>query len=121
MVTLRLHPRIFSSMPIPNDPQPLLTVYGVADCEDTQRTREHLDNLRVPYRYVDLDQDKSAEQAVKDWNEGKRRTPTLELHTRRGTRILRVPDNTELDRELHDADLLPPVPRSGESKLPKAG
>jgi glutaredoxin len=55
-------------------------VYGADWCEDTQRTREHLDALREHYQYVDIDCDPAAEAWITQKNHGKRKTPTVDLN-----------------------------------------
>jgi glutaredoxin len=56
-----------------------ITIYGADWCGDTSRTRELLDELSVPYTYVDIDQDPSAEEMIAEANGGKRVTPTVDL------------------------------------------
>jgi mycoredoxin len=68
-----------------------VTVYGADWCEDTERTRARLDALRVPYRYVDIDQDAQAKQWVKDQNRGKQQTPTVDIA---GRILIEPPDDT---------------------------
>jgi mycoredoxin len=71
-------------------------VYGAAWCEDTQRTREHLDQLGVAYDYIDIDEDKSAEAWITQQNNGKRKTPTVDL----GGKLLFEPTNEDVDEAL---------------------
>ncbi len=77
-----------------------ITVYGVDTCEDTERTREHLDDLGLDYEYVDLDDNPEADQKVRDANGGKRKTPMLVLRAGLEETVLRVPDNDKLNEEL---------------------
>jgi glutaredoxin len=56
-----------------------ITVYGADWCEDTHRTRTLLDGLGVPYEYVDIDEDPQAEAWITQQNNGKRKTPTVDL------------------------------------------
>ena len=72
------------------------TVYGADWCEDTQRTREHLDKIGVAYDYIDIDEDKAAEAWITQQNHGKRKTPTVDL----GGKILIEPTNAEVDDAL---------------------
>ena len=74
-----------------------IKVYGAGWCEDTQRTREHLDTLGRPYDYIDIDQDKTAETWITQQNNGKRKTPTIDLA---GQKLLFEPTNQELDEAL---------------------
>ena len=73
-----------------------IKVYGADWCEDTQRTREHLDKLSVPYEYINVDHDKSAETWIKSQNKGKRNTPTVDL----GGTILIEPTDEQVDDAL---------------------
>jgi mycoredoxin len=78
-------------------------VYGADWCEDTQATRESLDKLGVPYRYINVDEDAQAKQWVKQQNGGKQRTPTLDLG---GQQILVEPDEQELEQALRGNGLI---------------
>ena len=73
-----------------------IKVYGFDWCEDTARTREHLDSLGVPYDYINLADDKSAEAWVTQQNNGKRKTPTVDF----GGKILIEPTNSDVDAAL---------------------
>jgi mycoredoxin len=44
----------------------ILTVYGGDWCGDCRRSRRLLDDMGVPYRYVDLGRDDAARQALDD-------------------------------------------------------
>ncbi len=79
-----------------------ITVYGVDDCEDTQRARQFLDSHHAAYEYVDLNQDKEAEQMVEEANDGKRRTPLVVVEFGTEARKLREPSNDELADALRD-------------------
>jgi mycoredoxin len=56
-----------------------ITVYGADWCEDTHRTRQQLDSMGAAYTYVDIDQDADAEAMITRKNNGKRKTPTVDL------------------------------------------
>ena len=71
-------------------------VYGADWCEDTQRTREHLEKLSIPYDYIDVDDDKAAEAWIKQQNRGKRNTPTVDF----GGKILIEPSNEQVNEVL---------------------
>ena len=77
-------------------------VYGADWCEDTQATRNHLDSFGVPYRYIDVEQDRAAEEWIKQQNRGKRQTPTVDV---RG-KILIEPDERELEEALRGTGLM---------------
>ena len=86
-----------------------ITVYGSDNCEDTQRTRAFLDSKGTPYEYVDIDRNKEAEQLVKDENDGKRRTPLVQVCIGTECRVLRVPSDQDLDAALRDIEALEKV------------
>jgi len=52
-------------------------VYGTNWCGDCRRTRRFLDYNKVPYQWIDIDQDKEAEQFVIKTNRGMRSVPTV--------------------------------------------
>jgi len=54
-----------------------LTVYGASWCPDVKRSRALLDSLKVDYDYFDVEEDATAEQRVRDLQDGERRIPTL--------------------------------------------
>jgi len=54
-----------------------LIVYATAWCGDCHRTRRFLDEHRVAYRWVDIDQDREADGLVRKVNRGNRSVPTL--------------------------------------------
>lgn len=56
--------------------------------------------MGVPYEYVDVDRDESAARQVEEWNDGKRRTPTVALLSGERLTLLSVPEDEELDSEL---------------------
>ena len=73
-----------------------ITVYGADWCEDTRETRMHLDELGVPYRYIDIEKDPAAREWVLRQNDDKQKTPTVDI----GGFVLSVPSNGELDAGL---------------------
>lgn len=78
-------------------------VYGADWCEDTRRTRRHLDGLGVVYDYINLDQDKRAAEWVKRQNDGRERKPTVKI----GEQVLAVPSDQELENALRQQGLVP--------------
>ncbi|MFI2651625.1 glutaredoxin family protein [Micromonospora fulviviridis] len=54
-----------------------LVVYGAGWCPDVRRSRALLDAARVPYLYVDVDEDQAATELVRRLQQGQRRIPTL--------------------------------------------
>jgi glutaredoxin len=87
--------------------QPEICVYGVDYCEDTQRTRHHLSARGIAYTYVNLDKDSDADRKVREWNHGRRLTPTVVVSGQGHTRRLVEPENSELDLVLQEHGLQP--------------
>ena len=57
--------------------EPEITVYGAHWCPDCRRSKQFLSEHQIPYNWVDIEQDKEAEQFVIEKNEGKRIIPTI--------------------------------------------
>jgi len=74
-----------------------IIVYGTNWCGDCIRTRIFLKHHAIPYTWVNIDQDKQAEQFVIQTNHGNRSVPTIVLNS--GT-ILVEPSNHELAKKL---------------------
>ncbi len=79
-----------------------INVYGTDWCEDTTITRQHLDELGIPYRYINIEQELDAATWVKQMNHGKQKTPTVDINGQ----LLVEPDNSELDEALRSNGLL---------------
>lgn len=71
-------------------------VYGADWCSMTKRTLSHLDEVGVPYQYIDIDRDRNAAEWVKEQNGGKEKKPTLDI----AGQVLSEPSNGELDEAL---------------------
>ena len=71
-------------------------------CGDTKRTIAQLEDLGVPYAYVDIDLDAEAEAWVAKQNDGKLKRPTVDVD---GT-ILSVPSEQQLVDALRTKGLL---------------
>ncbi len=82
-----------------------LVIYGAQKCADTQRALDFLNRRAIPYSYVGVDRAPRAEQLVKEWNDGKRVTPTIVFGS--DNRRLAAPSDEELERALRDHGLLP--------------
>ncbi len=54
-----------------------IKVYGTRWCGDTRRALRIFDERKVPYQWIDIDQDKQGEKIVKDINNGNRSVPTI--------------------------------------------
>jgi len=77
-----------------------VTVYGADWCGDTRRTLQHLDQKKVSYDYINIDDDRDGEQKVIEFHNGKRRIPLVEIASDDETKSLSVPSEHELDREM---------------------
>jgi mycoredoxin len=84
-------------------------VYGTDACPDTRRTRHQLESLGVPYQYVDVERDEAAEARVKEWNGGRRMTPTVVLprgNVVDGTDRLVVPSDRDMEEALRERGIM---------------
>ncbi len=57
--------------------QKKIIMYGTIWCSDCHRSREFLDKQRIPYEWVDVEQDAKAMAYVTQVNQGQRRVPTI--------------------------------------------
>ena len=76
---------------------PKVTVYGAYWCPDCRRAKKFLGEQFVPYRWVDIEQDKEGEQYVLQRNNGKRIIPTIVFED---DSFLVEPSNAELAKKL---------------------
>jgi glutaredoxin len=79
-----------------------IKVYGANWCEDTTRTREQLDALGVKYEYINVEKDTAANKWITEQNNGKRKTPTVDLDGK----ILIEPTNEEMEEALRAAGVV---------------
>lgn len=77
--------------------EPDITVYGAYWCPDCRRSKQFLGEHQIPYRWVDIEQDKAGESYVLAKNDGKRIIPTIEFAD--GS-LLVEPSNAELATKL---------------------
>ena len=77
-------------------------VYGADWCSMTTRTLAQLEQVGVPFDYIDVEADEAASQWVKDQNDGKEKKPTRDVA---GTVVI-TPSNAELEKALKTAGLL---------------
>ena len=77
--------------------EPKITVYGAHWCPDCRRSKQFLGEHQIPYNWVDVQQDKEAEQRVIEMNNGLRIIPTIVFED--GTAIAE-PSNAELAQKL---------------------
>lgn len=76
-----------------------IIMYGTRWCGDTRRSRKILDNIKVEYDWINIDQDPEAEVYVKKINKGFRSVPTILFPD--GT-ILVEPSDNELKEKLSE-------------------
>ena len=74
-----------------------LKVYGAPWCPDCRRSKQFLGEMRVPYDWIDIDQDAKAAEYVREKNGGKQIIPTIIFED--GS-VLTEPSNDELARKL---------------------
>lgn len=74
-----------------------ITIYGAYWCPDCRRSKQFLGEHQIPYKWVDIEQDKDGEAYVLQRNNGKRIIPTIEFGD--GS-ILVEPSNAELAKKL---------------------
>lgn len=77
-------------------------VYGTEWCEDTQHTRQQLQELGVAYQFINIEADPEAARWVKEQNDGKQKTPTVKVVRD----VLSVPDEGSLEQALRGNGLL---------------
>ncbi|MBK9925413.1 MAG: FAD-dependent oxidoreductase [Anaerolineales bacterium] len=74
-----------------------VTVYGAYWCPDCRRAKKFLGEQFIPYKWIDIEQDKEAEQYVLQRNDGKRIIPTIVFED---DSFLVEPSNAELAKKL---------------------
>ena len=74
-----------------------ITVYGAPWCPDCRRAKQFFGEMRVPYDWVDIDQDTDGAAYVREKNDGKQIIPTIVFAD--GS-LLAEPSNDELARKL---------------------
>ena len=78
-------------------PDANITVYGAPWCPDCKRSKQFLGEQRVPYNWVDIDQDEEGRSYVQQANNGRQIIPTILFED--GS-ILVEPSNAELAAKL---------------------
>jgi thioredoxin reductase (NADPH) len=74
-----------------------ITLYGTGWCPDCKRSKQFFGEQRVPYQYVDIDQDAASLAFVEKTNQGSRSIPTIIFPD--GT-VLVEPSNAQLAEKL---------------------
>ncbi len=77
--------------------------YGTSWCSDCKRSKTFLGGHRIPYNWIDIDENEEAALIVEKINDGKRRVPTIEFDD--GTYLV-VPTNAEFVSRSCTAHLL---------------
>ena len=75
----------------------LIKVYGAPWCPDCRRSKQFLGEMRVPYEWIDIDEDPASAELVRQKNNGKQIIPTIVFGD--GS-FLAEPSNNELARKL---------------------
>jgi mycoredoxin len=75
----------------------MIKLYGTTWCGGTRRARRMLDDNKIAYRWIDIDQDKEAQAFVEKTNKGFRSVPTIIFPD--GS-ILVEPDDAKLAEKL---------------------
>ncbi len=78
-------------------PDANITVYGAPWCPDCKRAKQFLGEQRVPYIWVDIDQDEEGRKYVQEANNGRQIIPTILFED--GS-ILVEPSNAEMASKL---------------------
>jgi len=78
-------------------PEAKITVYGAPWCPDCKQSKQFLGEQRVPYNWVDIDQDEEGRSYVQQVNNGRQIIPTIVFED--GS-ILAEPTNAELAAKL---------------------
>ena len=78
-------------------PEADITVYGAPWCPDCKQAKQFLGEQRIPYKWVDIDQDEDGRRYVQQLNDGKQIIPTIVFGD--GS-ILVEPANSELAAKL---------------------
>jgi len=76
---------------------PKITVYGAYWCPDCRRAKKFLSEQFVPFKWIDIEQDKEAEAIVLKMNNGKRIIPTIVFED---NSFMVEPSNAELAKKL---------------------
>ena len=74
-----------------------IIMYGTIWCIDCQRAKTFLDQSRIQYQWIDIDQDYEARKIVETINHGMRSVPTIIFSD--GTTLVE-PDNAQLRNKL---------------------
>lgn len=80
---------------------PPILILGRDTCEDTTRSRRHLESRGIPYEYARVDREPAADEWIRSLNDDMWITPTILIgDPRNPAQILREPSNDELDEAI---------------------
>ena len=80
---------------------PPILILGRDTCEDTTRTRRHLEERGIPYEYARVDREPAADEWIRSLNDDVWVTPTILIGDPRNPNvILREPSDEDLDAAL---------------------
>ena len=82
---------------MPDSPGSKIRVYGAPWCPDCRRSKQFLGEQRLPFDWIDIDEDEEGRQYVQTVNDGKQIIPTIVFED--GS-FLVEPSNAELARKL---------------------
>ena len=77
--------------------EPKIKVYGAPWCPDCRQAKQFLGEQRVPYAWIDVDEDQDDLRYIEQVNNGKRIIPTIVFED---SSILVKPSNAELAQKL---------------------
>lgn len=87
---------------------PSIVVLGRDTCEDTIRSRAHLDARAIAYMYRNVEIEPAADTLIRSYNDGNWVTPTILIGDPAAPSIvLREPSDEELDAAIEDAQPRP--------------
>ena len=87
---------------------PRILILGRDTCEDTIRSRAHLDARGIPYDYRNVEQDAEADARNRSFNSGVRVTPTILVGDPESpARVLSEPSDDELDAAIAESPASP--------------
>lgn len=83
---------------MPDSSPVAILILGRDTCEDTIRSRAHLDRIGTAYVYRNVELDAEADTLNRFYNDGRRVTPTILIgDAARPSQVLREPSDDELD------------------------